>query len=59
MPEKHPETRREGGPGASHENRKEPQKSKPHGELNKQHPEQGNTKRSSAGKSGGDGREHT
>jgi hypothetical protein len=59
MPEKHPNTRREGGPGASHENRKEPQKSKPHGELNKHHPEQGNTKRNSAGKSGGDGREHT
>lgn len=34
MPEKHPNTRREGGPGASHENRKEPQKSKPYGELN-------------------------
>jgi hypothetical protein len=35
MPEKHPNTARQGGPGASHENRKEPQKSKPHGELNK------------------------
>jgi hypothetical protein len=34
MPEKRPNTRREGGPGASHENRKEPQKSKPYGELN-------------------------
>jgi hypothetical protein len=56
MPEKHPDTRRESGPGASHKNRKTPQKSKPHGELNKRYPEQGN---SSAGKSGGDGREHT
>jgi hypothetical protein len=34
MPEKHPNTRGEGGPGASHENRKEPHKSKPYGELN-------------------------
>ena len=34
MPEKHPNTRREGGPGAGHENHKEPQKSKPYGELN-------------------------
>ena len=34
MPQKHPNTRREGGPGASHENKKQPQKSKPYGELN-------------------------
>ena len=33
MPNKHPKTERIGGPGASHENRKVPQKSKPHGEL--------------------------
>jgi hypothetical protein len=30
MPEKHPNTDRIGGPGASHENRREPDKSKPH-----------------------------
>jgi hypothetical protein len=59
MPKKHPNTERTGGPGASHENRKEPEKSKPHGELKELHPEQGNTKRTSAGKSGGDGREHS
>src|SRR5436853_6616134 len=29
MPEKHPNTRRLGGPGASHENRKQPEKSQP------------------------------
>jgi hypothetical protein len=29
MPLKHPDTRRIGGPGASHENRKEPEKTKP------------------------------
>ena len=31
MPEKHPNTERIGGPGASHENRQEPEKSKPRG----------------------------
>ena len=59
MPEKHPDTKRDGGPGASHENRKQPQKSKPHGELNKFHPNERNTKRNSARKSGGDGKEHS
>jgi hypothetical protein len=59
MPKRHPNTRREGGPGASHENRKEPRKSKPHADLNRHHPEQGNTRRNAAGKSGGDGREHS
>jgi hypothetical protein len=34
VPTKHPNTRREGGPGASHENKKEPHKSKPYGERN-------------------------
>ena len=34
MPSKHPNTKREGGPGASHENRKQPGKSKPYGERN-------------------------
>ena len=29
MPKKHPNTRREGGPGSSHQNRKHPEKSKP------------------------------
>ncbi|HWL70124.1 MAG TPA: hypothetical protein VNS22_17300 [Geminicoccus sp.] len=31
MPSKHENTERIGGPGASHENRKEPEKSKPRG----------------------------
>jgi hypothetical protein len=30
MPEKHPNTERIGGPGASHENRKQPEKSQEH-----------------------------
>ena len=41
-----------GGPGASHENKKEPQKSKAHARLNKLDPEQGNTKRNAQNKSG-------
>ena len=32
MPQKHPNTERIGGPGASHENRKEPEKSQPRNE---------------------------
>jgi hypothetical protein len=32
MPNKHPNTARVGGPGASHENRQDPAKSKPRGE---------------------------
>lgn len=32
-PQKNPATERIGGPGAAHENRKEPEKSRPHGEL--------------------------
>jgi hypothetical protein len=32
MPRKHPNTARVGGPGASHENRKHPEKSKARGE---------------------------
>jgi hypothetical protein len=50
MPEKHPDTQRIGGPGASHENRREPEKSKPRGP----HP---SAKKSSrhAGRSGGGG----
>jgi hypothetical protein len=31
-PQKHPDAHRIGGPGASHENRRQPQKSKAHGE---------------------------
>ena len=31
-PQKHPNTDRIGGPGASHENRRQPEKSKAHGE---------------------------
>ena len=32
MPHKHPNTERIGGPGASHENRKQPEKSRPRGD---------------------------
>jgi len=32
MPDKNPAAERIGGPGSSHENRKEPEKSKPRGE---------------------------
>jgi hypothetical protein len=31
-PQKHPDAHRTGGPGASHENRRQPKKSKAHGE---------------------------
>ena len=53
MAKKHSAAKNIGGPGASHENRKDPSKSKPHGELNKLHPKQGNTKRTAQGKSRG------
>jgi hypothetical protein len=59
MPRKHAATRRIGGPGAAHENRKEPRKSKPHARLNQFHPKQRHTARTARGKSGGDGREHS
>jgi len=52
MPKKFSSSKLEGGPGASHENKKEPEKSKAHGRLNKPHAEQGNTKRTAQGKSG-------
>jgi hypothetical protein len=52
MPKKHSSKKLVGGPGASHENKKRPQKSKAHGRLNKPHPNQGNTKRTAQGKSG-------
>ena len=52
MPKKFTADKLEGGPGASHENQKEPKKSKPHGELNTRQPKQGNTKRTAQGKSG-------
>ena len=52
MPKKFSSDKLEGGPGASHENKKEPKKSKPHGELKKLDPKQGNTKRTAQGKSG-------
>ena len=44
-PAKHPATRRIGGPGASHENRKQPKKSKPHGQLNTVSTRSGNRQR--------------
>jgi hypothetical protein len=52
MPKKFAAAQLEGGPGASHENHKQPEKSKPHGELKTFHPKQGNTKRTAQGKSG-------
>jgi hypothetical protein len=36
MPDKNEATHRVGGPGASHENRKQPEKSKPHGQLDRE-----------------------
>jgi hypothetical protein len=59
MPEKHPDTRRIGGAGASHENRKNPKKSKPDGELNRRHPEQENIKRTAQGGAAETGEEHS
>jgi hypothetical protein len=50
MPKKHEATERVGGPGASHENRKHPEKSQPRGE----HPATGKSTRHS-GVSGGGG----
>lgn len=32
MPQKHPDAERIGGPGANHENRKHPEKSRPRGQ---------------------------
>ena len=52
MPKKFTADKLEGGPGASHENKKQPGKSKPHGELKALAPKQGNTKRTAQGKSG-------
>ena len=40
MPKKFKAESLEGGPGASHENKKQPEKSKPHAELKKLHPKQ-------------------
>jgi hypothetical protein len=50
MPRKHPDTARIGGPGASHENRKHPEKSQPRGP----HPSETKSTRRS-GVSGGGG----
>jgi hypothetical protein len=36
MPEKNSADKRVGGPGAAHENRKAPEKSKPHGQLDRE-----------------------
>jgi hypothetical protein len=45
MPQKHRATKRIGGPGASHENRKQPAKSKPHGELSRKDVKSGNAQK--------------
>lgn len=52
MPKTFTSDKLEGGPGAAHENRKEPKKSKPHGELKAPAARQGNTKRTAQNKSG-------
>jgi hypothetical protein len=52
MPEKRSSRDLVGGPGASHENKKQPSKSKPHARLNRLKPNQGNTKRTAQNKSG-------
>jgi hypothetical protein len=44
-PQKHSATHRVGGPGASHENRKQPEKSKPHGELSTPNVKAGNAQK--------------
>ena len=49
MPDKHENTKRIGGPGASHENRQEPEKSKPRGP----HPAAERDIRTSGSSSGG------
>ena len=51
MPAKHPDTRRTGGPGASHENRKQPKKSKPHGHISRAEAKSGNAQRREQNKS--------
>jgi hypothetical protein len=40
--EKHSATHRVGGPGASHENRKHPEKSKPHADISREDVQSGN-----------------
>lgn len=50
MSDKHPNSERVGGPGAAHENRKEPQKSRPRG----QRPEDSHSEKRT-GVSGGGG----
>jgi hypothetical protein len=65
-PQKHPATRRFGGPGASHENREQPAKSKPHGELSQPKVKSGNAQKREQNKrmdqanirSAGQSREH-
>jgi hypothetical protein len=52
MAKKTAASKRIGGPGAAHENRKEPGKSKAHGRLNRPKANQGNTKRTAQNKSG-------
>ena len=49
MPDKHENTKRIGGPGASHENRQHPEKSKPRGP----HPSDTRDSKTSGSSSGG------
>jgi hypothetical protein len=44
-PQKRSATHRSGGPGASHENRRRPDKSKPHGELSTEEVKAGNAQK--------------
>jgi hypothetical protein len=44
-PQKHPASHRIGGPGASHESRRDPDKSKPHAEPSKREMKSGNAQK--------------
>jgi hypothetical protein len=44
-PQRHSAPPRIGGPGASHENRRDPDKSKPHAELSKRETKSGNAQK--------------
>ena len=55
MPRKHPPTSRVGGPGAAHENAREPEKSRPRG---KRPEDEGNPRRSDISGGGGERDSH-
>ncbi|HEX2527819.1 MAG TPA: hypothetical protein VHL31_16165 [Geminicoccus sp.] len=59
MPHKHENTERIGGPGASHENRKEPEKTKPRGPHPSARGKEGHSQVSTGGGELDVHREHT